>query len=45
MVTPPERTPYLPQAVAGRVPVHTAPMTPDPFGVERMQAPLSYAGE
>ncbi len=47
MVTPPERTPYVPQVVAGRmpVPVHTGSLTPDPFGVEKMQTPMSYAGQ
>ena len=47
MVTPPERAPYVPQVVAGRmpVPVHTGSLTPDPFGVEKMQAPMSYAGQ
>jgi hypothetical protein len=40
MVTPPERTPYLPQAVAGRMPV-----APDTTGSIRASGRMSYSAE
>jgi hypothetical protein len=40
MVTPPDRTPYLPQAVAGRMPV-----APDTTGSIRASGRMSYSAE